>query len=165
MIKHKTIPKLKNEAKTIYKIILQKGSQNHIIFGETQWKNKLQNIDFTKILKKTYCSYSQPHTCDLLYQLLHYSTITKDYSYKISRDKKDLKPNCKYCNKTRDNLHLFTQWTRIQNMWEYFQPIYQKLTTKQYSEDQHILRIIPNNTNSMCKKLILTLTQLILYEI
>ena len=165
MIKHKTIPKLKNEAKTIYKIILQKDSQNHIIFGETQWKNKLQNIDFTKILKKTYCSYSQPHTCDLLYQLLHYSTKTKDYSYKISRDKKDLKPNCKYCNKTRDNLHLFTQWTRIQNMWEYFQPIYQKLTTKQYSEDQHILRIIPNNTNSMCKKLILTLTQLMLYEI
>ena len=81
------IPKLKNETKTIYKSILQKGSQDHIIFGKTLWKNKIQNLDFTKIWKKRYNFYSQTHTADLLYLLLHYATKTNSYIYKISRDK------------------------------------------------------------------------------
>ena len=40
---------MKQETKTIFKSILQKGSQNHIIFGETHCKNKIINIDFSKI--------------------------------------------------------------------------------------------------------------------
>lgn len=32
------ITKLKNETKIIYKNILQQGSQNHVIYGETLWK-------------------------------------------------------------------------------------------------------------------------------
>ena len=60
----------------------------------------MNNLDFGNILKNTYYSYSQPHTADLLYKLLHYITKTNNYIYKGSRDKTDLNPNCDYCDKT-----------------------------------------------------------------
>ena len=55
------ITKLKNETKIIYKNILHQGSQNHVIYGETMWKNEIPNSEFTKIWAITYYSYSQPH--------------------------------------------------------------------------------------------------------
>ena len=51
------ITKLKNETKIIYKNILQQGLQNHVIYGETMWKNKIPNLDFTKIWTNSYYSY------------------------------------------------------------------------------------------------------------
>ena len=50
--------KIKIETKTKYKSILQKDSQEHIIFTETLWKNKINHLDFTKTWKNTYYSYS-----------------------------------------------------------------------------------------------------------
>ena len=50
---YQNIPKLKTKTKTIYKSILQKGSQDHIILGETLWKNRINNLDFNKIWKNT----------------------------------------------------------------------------------------------------------------
>ena len=72
------IPNLKNETKTIYKNNLGKCSQDHIIYGEQKWKEKT-NLDFTKIWKNTCFSYSQPHTKDLLYKLLHYAIKTNNF--------------------------------------------------------------------------------------
>ena len=149
------IPKLKNETKTVYKNILQNGSKDHIIFGKTLWKNKINNLDFGKIWKNTYCSYSQPHTSNLVFKLLHYATKTNHYTYKSSRDKTNLDPNCNYCNKTEDNLHLLTSGHRIQNTWKHFQSIYQKLTKKHHTPQQHIIILSSNNNDSKCKKLIL----------
>ena len=60
---------------------------------------------------------------------------------KLAETKKNLKPNNNKCNKNKQNPHLFTQCTRIKNIWKYFQPIYQKITTQQYSQDQHILML------------------------
>ena len=77
------IPKIKNETKASYKIIIQKGSQEHIISGETVWKNKIQNSDFTKIWKNTYYSHTAKHilcTCYINYyttQLKQIATFTK----------------------------------------------------------------------------------------
>ena len=65
----------------------------------------------------------------------------------------------------QDNLHLFTTCHRIQNIGKHFQPTYQKLIKKQHTPDQPILTLSSNNTNSKCKKLTLTLTQIIIYEI
>ena len=42
-------------------------------------------------------------TADLLYRLLHYVTTTNKYTFTISRDKKNLTPNCDFCNMTEDN--------------------------------------------------------------
>lgn len=152
--------KLKNLAKIIYKNILQPGSQNHIIYGET-----LPNWDFTKIWTNTYYSHSQPHTSDLLYQLRHHVTMTNSYKYKISRDKKNLPPKCDFWNMTGHNLHVLTKCNRIQNIWKHYHAIYQKLTKQQHTSQQHILTLSSNNTSSKCKKLILTLAQIIIYEI
>ena len=100
------IPNLKNETETIYKEILEKGSQNHTISGEKKWKEKITNIEFNKIWKNTYLSYSKPYTKDLLFKILHYATQTNNYVYRISRNKTDIKPYCDYCNLVEDNIHL-----------------------------------------------------------
>ena len=127
------------------------------------WKYEIPNLDFTKIWTNSYYSYSQLHTSDLLYQLLHYVTTTNRYTFKISTDKKNLTPNCDFCNMTKDNLHLFTKCNRIQNIWKHYHATYQKLT-KQHTPEQHMLTLSSNNSSSKCKKLILTLTQIIIYE-
>ena len=106
---------------------MEKSPQWHIIFGEKQWKDKMINLDFTKF-GKTHTFHTVNLAQNLLFKLLHYATKTSKYIYKISRDKVDLNPNCQHCNKTEDNLHLFTTCNRIQTIWTYFQTTYQKLT-------------------------------------
>ena len=57
--------------KIIYTSTLEEGSKNYTIFGKKQLKDKITNLHFQKIWKNTYLSYSQPHTKDLLFKLLH----------------------------------------------------------------------------------------------
>ena len=52
----------------------------------------------------------------------------------------------------------------MQNLWNYYQPIYYKLTNNHNTTQQHILTLSSNIPNSKCKKLVLTLTQLIIYK-
>ena len=104
----------------IYKDVLQKASQNHVIAGKIQWKDILPSLNFTKIWKNTYFSYRTPHTSDLLYRLLHHSLKTNQYTYKCSRDKTVITPNCDFYNKTEDLLHLFTKCNRKKNVWKHY---------------------------------------------
>ena len=76
-----------------------------------------------------------------------------------------MNPSCKHCNKTEDNLRLFTTCNRAQKIWSYFQKTYHKLSKQQYTPRQHILTLSSNDTNPKNKKLILTLTQIIIYEL
>ena len=55
--------------------------------------------------------------------------------------------------------------TRVKQIWTYFQPTYEKLTKRQHTPQQHTFKLSANNLNSKNKKLILTLTQIIMYEI
>ena len=73
-------PKIKNKTKTVYKNILQIGSQDHVIVRETLWKNKIPNLDFSKICKNTYRSESHPHTSDLLYKLINLAIKINQYT-------------------------------------------------------------------------------------
>ena len=66
---------------------------------------------------------------------------------------------------TEHNLHVLTKCNRIQNIWKHYHAIYQKLTKQQHTSQQHILILSSNNTSSKCKKLILTLTQILIYKI
>ena len=116
--------------KILYNDIRNKGSENYTIQGEIQWKNKLQNLQFTKIWNNIYYTYGPPHTSDLHYRLIHYATETNQYTYNCSRDKNNLSANCNHCNITEDNLHLFTTCKRIINIWKFYKPTYYKLTTQ-----------------------------------
>ena len=71
-IQNPNIPNVQNKTNKTYKNILQKGSQDHTIFGETQWKDKITHLNFDKIWKNTYTSYSKPYTKDLLFKFLHH---------------------------------------------------------------------------------------------
>lgn len=99
------LPETKATTKVLYTNILQQGSKNHIIFRECQWKNKIRNVQFSKIWNNTYNSYSQPCTLDLLFRLLHHATELKQHICKCNRDKKIFSAKCDFCNKTEDNLH------------------------------------------------------------
>ena len=159
------IPNLQNKTKMIYKSILEKGSENHNILGEKKWKDEIKNLDFKKIWTNTYFFIYQPYAKGLLSKFLNYATKTNKFVFSISRDKTGLTPTCDYCNIKEDNIHLFTTCTRVKKIWKYFQPTYEKLIKQQYTPQQHMFTLSAINLNSKNKKLILTLTQLIMYEI
>ena len=57
-IYQKLFIKTKQKLKTIYQKIIQDGSKQHIIAGETQWKIHLPTIDFKQIWKNTFQSHA-----------------------------------------------------------------------------------------------------------
>ena len=118
----------KAQTKTIYTNILTHGGTDHTLTGEKIWKNKFPNLNFVEIWKSTFF-YFPPHNPDLLYKVLHYAVKTNNYTYKYSRDKKNIAPYDDYCKQTQDILHLFTNCDRIQKIWKHYQPYYTKLTT------------------------------------
>ena len=126
------------------------------------WKTNV-NLDFSKI--NTYNSYCPPYHKDLHYKLLHYAIKRNQYTYKCSRDKSNLTLNCDYCNEPEDILHLFIKCNRIKTLWNSYDQYYKKLTGNTATPEQHILTLSSNNKNKRIKKLILMLTQAIMFEI
>ena len=114
------IQKIQNlTTKNIYKEILQHGSKQHRVAGETLWKKLIPNLDFKKIWKNTYISYAEPFCEDLHFKILHYSTKTNEYMHKCTHD---IKPNCDYCKQVESNIHLFPTCPRINQIWTNYQP-------------------------------------------
>lgn len=70
-----------------------------------------------------------------------------------------------YCNRTEDNIHLFTTCPRIDKIWANYQPILTKLTNNHSKLEQHILTLSAANQNKTTTNLLLTIIQIILYEI
>ena len=77
----------------------------------------------------------------------------------------DINPKCNYCQKTETNLHLFTECHRIDKVWTYYQTYLTKLTGQKNSPQQHILTLSANKQSKHTTKLILTIVQIIIYEI
>ena len=161
-LQNKKMTQIKPETKAIYQNIIQQHTKQYKIAGETQWKNHIPNINFEKIWKNTYKSYGQAFTKDLHYRLLHYSIKTNKYMNKCSTD---INPQCDHCEEPEDNLHLFIQCIRIRNIWKHYQTILTKLTGKNYTPQQHILTLNTLTTNKNTTKLIITIIQIIIYEI
>ena len=137
-VENKTILTEKPKTKKIYLNMLKHVGRDHIITGEKLWKNKIQNLNFAEIWKNTFFLYWPPHDSDLLYKVLHYAIKANNYTYKCSRDKKNITPYCNYCKQAGDILHLFTTCYRIQKFWKHYQPYYNKLLKTTYTPDQHI---------------------------
>ena len=154
--------KKKAETKVIYKKLIQEGSKQHAIAGETQWKKQLPTTDFRQIWKNIFEPYAQQFYKDLHYRLLHHSTKTSDYMHKCSNDNNS---NCDHCRLTEDNLHLFTKCSRIEKIWTHYQPILTKLIGKTYILQQHLLTLNVKNINKDTRNLTLTMIQIILFEI
>ena len=53
----------------------------------------------------------------------------------------------------------------MRKIWTYLQPYCRQLTKRNHTPQQHLLTLTSNNINSKTKKLILTLTNIIIYEI
>ena len=92
---------------------------------------------------------------------LQYAIEANHYTYKCSWNKTNLTPNCDYCNKTEDNLYLFISCNG--NMERRQTNILEINQKTPHTRPTHTLT--SNNNNYKCKKLVLTLTQLIINEI
>ena len=77
----------------------------------------------------------------------------------------DVKPNCDYCKQIENNIHLFITCPRIKQIWTDYQPVLTKFTNIQNKPEEHILTLSTANQNESTTKLLLTITQVILYEI
>ena len=77
----------------------------------------------------------------------------------------DINPKCNYCQNIENNLHLFTECQRIDKICEYYQTHLTKLTGQKNSPQQHLLTLSTNKQNKHTTKLILTIVQIIIYEI
>ena len=77
----------------------------------------------------------------------------------------DVKPKCDYCKQIENNIHLFATCPRINQIWANYQPTLTKLTNTQNKPEQHILTLSSANQNKSTTKLLLTIIQIILYEI
>ena len=131
-IKHENndIKKIENpNTKNIYQKVIHEGSKQHKIAGETYGKNSCQNWTSNKY-GKTYISHAQPFYTNLHYSLPHYSTKTKKYMHKCT---KDINPKCNYCQNVENKLHLFTECPRIDKISAYYQLQLTKLTGQKYS--------------------------------
>ena len=123
---NKEIKKIENPTtKNINQKIIQEGSKQHKISAENLWKKLLPKLNFHQIWKNTYKSYVQPFCTDLHYRLLHYSTKTNEYMHKCTQD---INPKCNYWQKIENNLHLFTEYQRIDKIRAYYQTHLTKLT-------------------------------------
>ena len=157
------IQKIQNPiTKNIYTEILQHGSTQHNVAGETLWKKRIPKLGFEKIWKNTYVSYAEPFCTDFHYKIRHYSTKTNECMHKCTHD---IKPHCDYCNRIEDNIHLLTTCPRIDKIWANYQPTSTKLTNNHSKLEQHILTLSTVNQNKTTTKLLLTIIQIILYEI
>ena len=126
------------------------------------WKKLIPNLEFQKIWKNTYISYAEPFCIDLHFKILHYSTKTNEYMHKCTHE---VKRNCDYCKQVEDNIHLLVKGPRICQIWANYQPTLNKLTNRQNKPEQHILTLSTINQNKFTTKLLLTVTQIILYKI
>ena len=77
----------------------------------------------------------------------------------------DVKPNCDYCKQVENNIHLFATCPRINQISTNYQPTLTNLTKKQNEPKQDILTLSIANQNKSTTKLLLTIIQIILYEI
>ena len=77
----------------------------------------------------------------------------------------DVKPNWDYCRQIENNLHLFITCPRIKKIWTDYQPFLTKLTNTQNKPEEHILTLSTAKQNKPTTKLLLTIIQIILYEI
>ena len=109
---NENIPNIKTETKIIYQNILQQHTKQNKTAGKIQWKDHKPNINLEKLWKNTYKSYGQAFT------------------NKCSRD---INPQCNFCGRMEDNLHLFIQCIRIKSIWKHYQTILTKLIGQNYT--------------------------------
>lgn len=88
--------------------------------GRTEWKTYI----LQRYRKIPFFPDCLPYQSDILYKVLHCAIKVNHYTYKCSREKMNLSPNCNYYKQIEDILH--------------YQPYFQKLKSKQLTPHQHI---------------------------
>ena len=116
----------------------------------------------SKKLEKYVYTYAEPFCTDLHFKILDYSIKTNEYMHKCTDD---VKPSSDYCRQIENNVHLFITCPRIKKIWTDYHTIPTKLTNIQNKSEEHILMLSTTNQNKPTTKLLLTIIQIILYEI
>ena len=135
------------------------------MFGPINWKNIWLNM---------YHSYNVGTTRDVLYKLVHNALPTK-VRIAVTENKKlqrarggRFNTKCSSCTKVDENtLHIFARCKHACNVWQLYQPIYTRLLPgKPYIYEQNALTVnLQHNVDPKVRKLLLTITELIVQEL
>jgi len=153
--------------KKLYTKILEKQNEGHNIKGEQSWNNITnKQLDWKHIWTNTFNTYCQPIENDTLYKILHHCLRTNKFIATWKMYANRVSPNCKYCNLLEDIKHIFTDCDKIKPVWNHFQNIYTGLNPlSNFNSFDHMLTLSTGKTDPKTKKLILTITTLIIQHI
>jgi hypothetical protein len=174
--KDNIIEKKATTTKEIYRAIRITTDSRVDVFVQHTWENSpilMMNggITWESLWLNMYSSYNVGKIRDILYKLVHNCLPTK-VRIKKTKDKQSrggrFNTKCSQCTKVDENtLHIFSRCKHATNVWQMYKPIYTKLLPNQpYIYEQNALTInLQNITNPKIRKLLLTLTEIILQEL
>ena len=151
---NKDLKTINPTTKNIYKKIIQQGTKQHKIAGETLWKKHLPIVEWIWKNMEKYIHIKWP--------ILQINTPFKKnkwiHAQMHKRHKSKMWPLQIYRRKQ-------TSFTKCQRIWTLYQPILTKLAGKNYNPQEHLLTLSVSNVNKHTIKLTLTIIQIIIHEI
>ena len=155
--------------KQLYLLITTTYYENYEIFAETIWNSTFKRvIPWKKLWSHNFSSYAMGKTTDVLFKIMHNCLPTKVRLQKNHHRRGNYSTKCKYCKKNEDTLHIFARCYIATKIWKTFQNTYQKLLPDirfLYEEAVLTLNLLQTTLSSKTKKLTLTLTNIILFEL
>ena len=158
----------KFSTKEIYKVLIQEKYTDHRITSQNTWNTTYNKIlPWQDLWKNTYKSYLPGGIDDTLYRVLHHSYPV---ATRTNNTRQRQNTTCKFCrtkgkSQQESMIHVFAKCTFACSVWTHYKAIYHKLQIIPFVYEETILTINHRTTHTPTKKLLLTITSLILYEL
>ena len=131
-----------------------------------------RELPWKALWSHTYLSHLKGRVDDTLFRILHHSYPT-GVSMQSSRQRSHINPYCKYCQNSRNQfrktlLHIFARCSFAKQLWQIYKPCYtafQPTVPFVYERTVLTLNLTAANIPLLLKRLLLTLTNLILTEL
>ena len=156
--------------KNIYRIIRTTINASTLTPAETHWIIHLPTpIPWKSLWKHNFTSYNTGKPHDILYRLLHNCLPTRVRLKHNRNHRGTYNTNCKTCkDKDETTLHVFARCSHATDMWKTYRYIYEQLLPQvpfNYEQTALTFNLLLTTVQPCIKKLILTLTTTILYEL
>ena len=155
--------------KQIYTCLLTHDYTNYSIAAESVWNAAFRPpLPWTKLWSLNFTSYTVGKVPDVLYKIMHNCLPTRVKLKRNNQRRGNYSDQCKFCKKAETTLHLFARCHIATSVWKTFQPLYTLLTPNTpFLYERHVLAapLVESNITPLTRKLALTLTHHILYEL
>ena len=154
--------------KEIYKVLMKDKQDNHINTSHNSWNTTYnKTLPWQDLWKNTYQSYLPGGVDDTLYRILHHSYPVATRTHNPRQRQSTACKFCRVSNKTHQEsmIHVFAKCAFACSIWIHYKHIYHKLHVIPFVYEDTILTLNHTTKHNPTKKLLLTITSLILYEL